>query len=210
MRSRQFILIALAAVIAAAPTARLAAQEPSLTAEQVRDSIRQGIDYLLNEQSGRGTWDDMTEYPGGVTALCTLALLNAGVEPNHPKIQKSLAYLRTLQPEKTYTVALQTMALCEGEPVRDLALIQKNAQWLSRVQITQGPRKGSWSYPLGEGVGGDNSNSQFAVLALHEAERVAPRSIPRCGNSPPNTGKDAKTPTARGATSPKTCPAPAA
>ncbi len=178
MRSRQLILIVLAAVIAVAPTARLAAQEPSLTAEQVRESIRQGVDYLLNEQSGRGTWDDMTDYPGGVTALCTLALLNAGVEPKHPKLQKSLAYLRTLQPAKTYTVALQTMALCEGEPVRDLALIQKNAQWLSRVQITQGPRKGSWSYPLGEGVGGDNSNSQFAVLALHEAERVGAKVDP--------------------------------
>src|SRR5687768_8773262 len=119
MRSRQLIVIVLAAVIAAAPSARLVAQEPSLTAEQVRESIRQGVDYLLNEQSGRGTWDDMTDYPGGVTALCTLALLNAGVEPSHPKIQKSLAYLRTLQPEKTYTVALQTMALCEGEPVKD-------------------------------------------------------------------------------------------
>ena len=175
---RQFILLLLAAIIAGAPAARLTAQEPSLTAEQVRDSIRQGVDYLLSEQSGRGTWDDMNDYPGGVTALCTLALLNAGVEPNHPKIQKSLAYLRTLQPTKTYTVALQTMALCEGEPVKDLAIIQKNALWLSRVQITQGPRKGSWSYPLGDGVGGDNSNSQFAVLALHEAERVGAKVDP--------------------------------
>jgi hypothetical protein len=169
---RRLMPILLAAIIAAAPTARLAAQQPSLTAEQVRESIRRGVDYLLSQQSGRGTWDDLNEYPGGVTALCTLALLNAGVEPSHPKIQKSLAYLRNLRSEKTYTVALQTMALCEAEPVKDLALIQTNARWLSRVQITQGPKAGAWSYPLGEGVGGDNSNSQFAVLALHEAERV--------------------------------------
>ena len=29
--------------------------------------------------------------------------------------------------------------------------------------------KGAWGYPQAEG---DNSNSQFALLALHEAERV--------------------------------------
>jgi hypothetical protein len=38
------------------------------------------------------------------------------------------------------------------------------------VQIKAGERAGSWSY--GDMIGGDNSNSQFAVLALHEAERA--------------------------------------
>jgi hypothetical protein len=194
MRSRHVIAIALAAVISVAPLAPAAAQEPSLTAEQVRESIRQGVDYLLNEQSGRGTWDDMTDYPGGVTALCTLALLNAGVEPSHPKVKKSLEYLRTLQPNKTYTVALQTMALCEGEPLKDIAIIQKNAIWLSRVQITQGPRAGSWSYPLGEGVGGDNSNSQFAVLALHEAQRVGAKVDPAVWQLAAEYWKDCQNP----------------
>ena len=33
----------------------------------------------------------------------------------------------------------------------------------------RGQRKGAWSYP---GPGGDNSNSQFAVLALFDAQRV--------------------------------------
>lgn len=179
MRPRSLPMVALAVVVAFAPTANIAAQQPpTLSADQVRDSIRQGVEYLLNEQSGNGTWDELIQYPGGVTALCTLALLTAGVEPSHPKMQKALNYLRKLQPDKTYTVALQTMALCEGEPARDLALIQKNALWLSRVQITRGPRSGSWSYPLGEDVGGDNSNSQFAVLALHEAERVGAKVDP--------------------------------
>jgi hypothetical protein len=173
MRARSILIAVLAITTVVSPLAQVRAQEPlELSAERVRNSIRQGIEYLLNEQSGRGTWDDMTDYPGGVTALATLALLTAGVEPSHPKIQKALTYLRTLEPNKTYTVSLQTMALCAAEPKRDFLLIQKNARWLSRVQITKGPRTGSWSYPLGDGVGGDNSNSQFAVLALHEAERV--------------------------------------
>ena len=100
---------------------RAAAQEePSLTAGQVQMAIRQGREYLLNEQSARGTWDDMAQYPGGVTALCTLALLNAGVPPNDPKIDKALSYLRSLELNKTYTVSLQTMALCAATPRRDM------------------------------------------------------------------------------------------
>ena len=39
----------------------------------------------------------------------------------------------------------------------------------SSNQIKEGRRKGAWSYP---GPGGDNSNSQFAVLALYDAQRV--------------------------------------
>ncbi|HEX6961907.1 MAG TPA: DUF4159 domain-containing protein [Lacipirellula sp.] len=180
MRSRKLLVaLLLVATVLLRPEQALAQLQPELSAEQVRTSIRQGIEYLLNEQSARGTWDDMTDYPGGVTALTTLALLNAGVEPSHPKIQKSLAYLRALEPNKTYTVALQTMALAEAGQVRDRLLIQKNARWLSRVQITKGDRAGSWSYPLGENVGGDNSNSQFAVLALHEAERVGAEVDPK-------------------------------
>ena len=45
----------------------------------------------------------------------------------------------------------------------------ENAAWLQDNQITTGPRHGAWSYPGGNG---DNSNSQFALLALYEAQRV--------------------------------------
>lgn len=142
-----------------------------LTAEQVRRSIDGGIQYLLTEQNQqRGDWNEFPRYPGGVTALCTLALLNSGVEPSHPQIQKALGYLRkiTLTPKsQTYSVALQTMALCAAQPRRDLIQIQNNVNWLESVQLAGG----QWTY--GKAVaGGDNSNSQFAVLALHEAERV--------------------------------------
>lgn len=141
------------------------AAEP-ITAEDVRDSIAGGIKYLLEEQDqNRGTWNDLPQYPGGVTALCTLALLNAGVEPSHPQIQKALTFLRTLEPSKTYSVALQTMVFCMAEPQRDQILIQRNASWFESTQLPNG----SWSYPSGDG---DNSNAQFAVLALHEAERA--------------------------------------
>lgn len=137
-----------------------------ITAVQVRDAIAGGVKYLKDEQNdSRGTWNDLAQYPGGVTALCTLALLNSGVPPSDPHIQKALAYLRTKEPTKTYCVALQTMAFCAAEPHRDQLQIQQNVRWLESNQLPEG----LWSYP---GAGGDNSNSQFAVLALHEAERA--------------------------------------
>jgi len=145
----------------------LAQPAQPLTAKQVRTAIDGGIKYLLTEQSAKnGSWSAYPKQPGAVTALCTLALLNSGVEPGHPQIQKALAYLRTKEPTQTYSASLLTMAFCAAEPLRDLAQIQKNVNWLESIQQPGG----QWSYAAP--AGGDNSNSQFAVLALHEAERV--------------------------------------
>jgi hypothetical protein len=174
--------------IAAPPLAPLAAQQPlqpipqeggDLSADEVREAIRQGCDYLLNEQRANGKWDEMVSYDGGVTSLCTLALLNSGIETSHPKIQKALDALRALKLDKTYVVSLQTMALAAGDPRRDLPIIQANADWLSRVQIKVGERSGSWTYSEPQSIAGDNSNTQFAVLGLHEAERVGARVDPQ-------------------------------
>ena len=45
-------------------------------------------------------------------------------------------------------------------------------KWLEKTQITRrADGKGAWTYP-GIGGDGDNSNTQFALLALHEAERA--------------------------------------
>ena len=145
--------------------------QDGLNAEQVRNAIRRGVEYLKREQSPRGNWIEHAGHPGGVTALCTLALLNAGVPPDDPAIQKALETLRPIEPRMTYVTSLQTMVLCAAEPKRDLVQIKINARWLEQTQIKEGATNGSWSYPTNN-ARGDNSNSQFAILALHEAERV--------------------------------------
>ncbi len=139
-----------------------------ITPEQVRKSIDMGVAFLLRQKS----WDEHPGQPGAITSLCTLALLNAGVEPANPKIQAALRHLRSnaMKPEMTYATSLQTMVFCAAEPKKDLLLIRRNAKWLEETQIKIGEGAGSWSYPA-QG-GGDNSNSQFALLALYEAERV--------------------------------------
>ncbi len=118
-----------------------------ITAEQVRETIDKGIAYLRQQQKIDGSWDEYMDQPGGVTALCTLALLNAGVEPGDPQIQKALAYLRKFKPERTYVTSLQTMVLVRAEPQQDMLLISRNVKWLESMQIMDGQRKGSWSYP---------------------------------------------------------------
>ena len=145
-----------------------------VTAEQVRDSIERARDYLKGEQSKiNGSWPDHPGQKGGVTALCTLALLNAGVAVDDSVIQNALGFLRGLEPEMTYSTALQTMAFCAAEPEKDMLLIRRNVRWLESIQLRslKHPRRGAWAYSDSRG-NGDNSNAQFALLALHEASLV--------------------------------------
>ena len=150
-----------------------------VTAEQVREAIDRGVAYLKRQQQAGGSWSDyspprgapVSAYHGGVTALCTLALLNAGVGPEDEGIQRALRDLRKIKPETTYVTSLQTMVLARAAPKTDRLLVARNVAWLEQAQITEGPTRGSWTYASG-GQSGDNSNSQFALLALHEAERM--------------------------------------
>lgn len=144
-----------------------------LSDAQVREAIRRGSDFLKGQQKSDGSWIDHQIYTGGVTSLVTLALLNSGEEVDSPVIQKALDYLRALdQPKMVYSAALQTMVFCAAEPEKDAPLILRNVKWLEDVQLP----KGAWAYSgrggPGGNRGGDNSNTQFALLALHEAERV--------------------------------------
>jgi hypothetical protein len=176
MIHRGLILVLAVAVVAivAPPTARAqqAAPPPGqrpIDAAQVLSAIDHGVGFLKREQQPRGNWSEFPGYDGGVTALCTLALLSSGVPADDPTVKLALNYLRGLELDKTYTVSLQTMVLCAATPKQDMLRITRNIRWLESHQIKDGPRKGAWSYP---GPGGDNSNSQFAVLALYDGQRV--------------------------------------
>lgn len=146
-----------------------AAAAADLSPEAVRQAIDRGVNYLKRQQRADGSWPEWLGQPGGASALCTLALLNAGVPPTDDAIVRALDYLRKFRPDKTYSTALQTMVFCRAEPKRDLALIRRNVKALERWQLPDGPGKGGWSYP---GAGSDNSNAQFAVLALYDAEQA--------------------------------------
>ena len=70
-------------------------------AAKVQRSIDRGITYLRKTQGERGGW---REYPGqscGLSALCTLALLNSGVPRDDPALIRSMRYLRSCEPSET-------------------------------------------------------------------------------------------------------------
>jgi hypothetical protein len=143
-----------------------------VTAEQVRNAIDRAVGFLKQQQQPSGEWSDFPGRRGGVTCLVTLALLNAGVPLDDPTMQRALKVIRDMQPDMTYIVALHTMVLCAAEPAKDAQLIARNVRWLESHQIKDGNNKGAWTYGDPGSTPGDNSNSQFALLALYEAERA--------------------------------------
>jgi hypothetical protein len=86
-----------------------------------------------------------------------------------------LAYLRGLgEPSTTYTSRCRSWSSAAADPKKDMLQIRRNAEWLARTQIVGDERTGAWTYygQVGERTRGDNSNSQFALLGLHEAEQA--------------------------------------
>lgn len=155
-----------------------AAPQPKAEEElvnQVQRSIDKAKSYLKQQQKN-GNWEGfllgmVADQNGGATALATLALLNAGEKKTSPELVKAIAYLRNLQPDKTYVVGLQTMVFAELREARDLPLIERNVNWLfdHAVGLKSGNLQG-WSYP-GNSVA-DNSNTQYALLGLYAAKQA--------------------------------------
>src|SRR5690606_40709027 len=69
-----------------------------VTAAQVETSIRRGVEYLRKKQLATGGWDEFQGYSCGLSALCTLALANAGVAPEDPKIGRASCRERVQMP----------------------------------------------------------------------------------------------------------------
>ncbi|MCZ6682620.1 MAG: hypothetical protein O7B26_05505, partial [Planctomycetota bacterium] len=96
------IAVALAQTVIHAPIASAG----DLTPAEVRQSIEAGVRFIKGRQNPNGSWPDITQL-GGVTALATLALINAQVPVNDPAIQRALRTLEDVPNQFTYTVALK-------------------------------------------------------------------------------------------------------
>jgi hypothetical protein len=141
--------------------------------DRVRKSIDDGVSFLKSQQRKTdGSWEVGpaglgNSGSGGWTALALLALLHGGVKPGDDSIQRGLAYLRKVPPGRTYVTGLQTMVFClAGEKV-DHERIRVNVKALLGGRMRNG-----WTYTLGNhgnSETADNSNTQYALLGLHEA-----------------------------------------
>ncbi|MFO0880466.1 MAG: DUF4159 domain-containing protein [Gemmataceae bacterium] len=138
---------------------------------KVRKSIDEGVSFLKSQQRKTdGSWEiggGGLSGTGGWTALVVLALLNSGCKADDDAVRRGLDYLRKIEPNQTYVVGLQTMAFCLARQPQDRGRIQRNVTWLLRAQMADG-----WSYSMNaqDRTGlADNSNTQYALLGLHEA-----------------------------------------
>ena len=167
-----WLRLAMVVILVGWNTPRLSGQ---ITDDQVRESLQAGVRYLLSKQQDDGSWvSEHARYPTGVTSLCTLALLNAGMTAKDEEIARALAYLRRhTELQHTYTRSLQTIVLCTAGSKKDLDHVQRNVAWLRDAQRkgSAGDNAGSWSYGKSNPPSEDPSNAQFALLALYEAER---------------------------------------
>ena len=124
---------------------------------------------MRKTQTATGGWTEYTSQSCGLSSLCTLALLNAGVDTDDPTVAAALRYLRLFTPQETYSVSLQTLVFCEVGARQDDAAIERNIRLLQSTQIPDGAgNPGGWTYSGLSGKG-DPSNTQFAALALGAA-----------------------------------------
>jgi len=145
-----------------------------VTAEQVNSAISRGVAFLEKQQRPDGRWSEYDSEPGGATALCTLALLNSGRTAADDSVKRALAYLeKQPDPEHTYNSSLMIMAFAQADAKRYALVIQRLAVALAARQMRGDDKdKGGWTYKGPTGGSADNSNTQFAMLALHEAEKA--------------------------------------
>lgn len=173
--------------------------DPKLQA-QINRAIERGVAYLKKTQGNQGNW----HYPrsggtGGLTALALYALAASRVPADDPAIVKGLKWTdknrRDFQEGAgygTYSASLLVLALTRVDPQAHKERIDLLAERIWRSQLASD----MWTYSLraqrrtqskknkkpgkrGNWLGGgDNSNSQFAVLALWAAHALAQAEVP--------------------------------
>jgi len=175
-------------------TALVVAAGPADFESRVDRAIERGVKYLRAKMEA-APWSAHPDkaYPMGHAAIEVYALLKSDIPVYDPVVYEALKYLEGLRPIKTYSVSLYLMALdaalsqletdaalARGKPVDRIRVsgplstrlrkrLAEMASWLLKARQKG---YGRWNYvPSGPGTRYDNSNTQFAVLALGVAAR---------------------------------------
>jgi len=158
---------------ALAGPARAAAPLRQVADADILRAMAEAKRYLWARQNASGHWPHDHRLPGGGnTAIAMFALLEAGESHNNPRIKKGLDALIGINTQNLYVIATRVMALSQvvrgqrDSPYR--RQLEEDIKWLSRGGTRHA---GAWGYG-GPQQTGDNSCSQFALLALWEADRA--------------------------------------
>ena len=143
--------------------------QADVTNEQVQNAIRRATAYLRANQLAGGGWGGRGHYRAqGMNALAALALLNAGVSPDDAALSRVIDQVANYANEYTYVVALKCQVLAAADPAKYMPPLRTAAAWLQGTQLSTG----MWPYSRQVRGRGDNSNTQFALLGLHEAAKA--------------------------------------
>ncbi len=164
---------------APARAAQAAPHGPS--SEAVNAAIERGVGFLLRSQNRDGSfgvdlnerglvWHDLRD---GSTALTVYTLLKCGFAPDHPALQRAVAFLLESTPHHTYATGVLLHAFGALGDARHKKRMQELVATLLDLRQSVG-----WDYP---GLGRpDLSNTQVAALGLraaHSAGLELPKSI---------------------------------
>jgi hypothetical protein len=153
---------------------------PAATAQQVQDAIEKATQYLYSQMNGDNWEVAPSKNPaaspntvlgaqwGGITAICTYALLAAGEDPQDTRVAKAIEFLRTADLTGTYAIGLRAQVWL-NIPKNDLirAAIRKDAKLLLLSRRTTGENAGEYTYTnAGPSGRSDHSNSQYGVLGM--------------------------------------------
>jgi hypothetical protein len=147
-KSASEVRMPLGIVLLLALTVPAWAQRSPLPEEEqkaVNKAIDRGVEYLKQTQQKKGTWAKPTEHHKvGYAVLPALTLLECGVSPKDPLIQKAAEYLRAHAPtlDTTYELSLGILFLDRLGEEKDDKLIQTFALRLIAGQSATG----GWGY----------------------------------------------------------------
>ncbi len=138
---------------------------------KVAEAIERGVDYLLGQQQLDGSWRyQISEYPAGSTALAAYTLMRSGLSPDHPSIERAVAYVLNTEPRRTYETAIQIMFLALHGGPRHAGAIEQRAELLLDWQVQGGWNyPGAWYDPQNKSFPPDLSITQYALLGLRAA-----------------------------------------
>jgi len=172
-------------------TAQPFVQEETIK-ERVKPAIEAGLEFLRRAQSRSGAWQYNDPNMGlndkdviGATALAGIALMECNVPVSNSQVQAAAKIVRGAAANLNYNYS---MCLCllfldrlnRGNPIthRDSGTIKTLANSIARGQANSG----GWGYTMGSGTT-DNSNTQFAIVALWVARKYSPNQTKNIDNA---------------------------
>lgn len=141
-------------------------ERANLTA--IDTSVAAGVERLLATQLVDGSWAQHPRWHAGATAYAAYCLLECGVDPDHPAIQRARAYVLAHPSPYTYSTSCELLFLAELGREQDRERIERRTEELLGWQGSTG-LFGYPTHPDGQSHD-DLSCTLYAALALRAVD----------------------------------------